>query len=235
MPQHVVISPLFEVGHNPTGFSALQSYINAQSALGYSLLLFFRSFTKLDQKYAFVILSDGNIQPDSWPVGSVVSMAQFEISVNTQGLNQLQNWIQSYSGSYPCVFHEMELTQLDNGYVWATAIISNSAGDPENQVQNMSVDGAITVKDGVVLVTKTGTKCAMTLTLPTPGPQYLNGDDGKTLRIVPIVANAHTITTDVNGFNGNKHILTLVPPSSGLVVASNGIWYLVTNNSGTLS
>ena len=55
-------------------------------------------------------------------------------------------------------------------------------------VQDASADGAITIKNGTVLITKAGV-CALTLADPTAGT-----DDGKSLLIVSKTANAHTVT-----------------------------------------
>lgn len=94
---------------------------------------------------------------------------------------------------------------------------------PPKQV--MSADGAITIKDGVVVVTKAGV-CAMTLAAPLPVH-----DDGKTLVIDSHTAQAHTLTlagglrgagsgADVGTFGGAI--------GDGIVLyAYNGAWYPV--------
>jgi len=99
-----------------------------------------------------------------------------------------------------------------------------------NNLQVVNSDGAVVIRSGNVLITKPATAAAMTLTVPVAGTE-----DGNILRFVPTVANAHTITTSAGGFNGNKSICTLVPPSSGLFIAYNGVWYLVGPMGGTLS
>jgi len=73
--------------------------------------------------------------------------------------------------------------------VTATASQINTAGAfGVPGVQDASADGAITIKNGTVLITKAGV-CALTLADPTAGT-----DDGKSLLIVSKTANAHTVT-----------------------------------------
>ena len=120
----------------------------------------------------------------------------------------------------------VETAQLIQHYIDAPA---------DALIQVAASDQAITIPEGTVLITKPVTAAHLTLATPTAGARSQGGEDGNMLRLVPIVQNAHVITTSTNGFNGNHSILTLVPPSSGLLFAYNGIWYLVTNNAGTLS
>lgn len=61
--------------------------------------------------------------------------------------------------------------------------------------QVMSADGAIKIKEGIVVITK-GTACAMTLAAPVAGQ-----DDGKILWIDSHTAAAHTLTI-ANGLRG---------------------------------
>ncbi len=104
---------------------------------------------------------------------------------------------------------------------------------PPKQV--MSADGAITIKDGIVPVTKAGV-CAMTLAAP-----VAVDDDGKTLIIDSLTAQAHTLTiagglrgagagADVGTFGGAI--------GDGIVLyAYNGAWYPVpgTNTNVTFA
>jgi hypothetical protein len=97
-----------------------------------------------------------------------------------------------------------------------------------------SGDGAITVKSGVVFVTKAGV-CAMTLANPTA-----TVDDGNELVVISVTANAHTLSnfggagfngggtgTDIGTFGGAK--------GDGIVLrAYQGVWYIVTKTNITL-
>ncbi len=67
-------------------------------------------------------------------------------------------------------------------------------------VQVISGDGAITIKEGTVYLTK-GTAAAITLAAPTAGLPSAGGDDGKELRVITTTAAAHVITSSVDGFN----------------------------------
>jgi hypothetical protein len=109
--------------------------------------------------------------------------------------------------------------------------------DDFHQRQVLSADGAITIKSGVVLITK-GTACAATLAAPTAGAVSAGGDDGKVLIIRPTVAAAHTVTTPANKINTNK--LTATFAGAALteyqqLVAYNGVWYSMASAGSTLS
>lgn len=104
---------------------------------------------------------------------------------------------------------------------------------PNKQIA--SADGAITIKDGVVVITKAGV-AALTLADPTA-----TVDDYKTLRIISVTANAHTVSnaagsgfnaggagSDVGTFGGAK--------GDGMtVMAYQGDWYVVDKTNVTLA
>jgi hypothetical protein len=105
-----------------------------------------------------------------------------------------------------------------------------------NLLQVIATDGAITITEGTVLVTKPGSPAALTLALPIAGPQGVaGGNDGQLLRVISVNVQANSVTTPLHGINGNKNVATLVPPSSALLLAYGGIWYNVTNQGSTLS
>lgn len=85
----------------------------------------------------------------------------------------------------------------------------------------MAADGAISIKNGPVIITK-GSAAALTLVAPTAGV-----DDGKELHIVSVTAFAHTITTPANKINGNKAVATLggAAGDNTTLLAYNGVWY----------
>lgn len=123
------------------------------------------------------------------------------------------------------------ITITDNGS--GTVTIDDVATDPTQIIQVAATDQAVGIKQGTVIITK-GSAIALALAAPTAGAQP-TGDDGRVLRFVPTTNFSHVINTDPNKLNGNKQHLTLVPPSSGLVVAYNGVWYVITNNAGNLT
>lgn len=104
------------------------------------------------------------------------------------------------------------------------------AGGFQHDVQVAAANGAITIKSGIVVLTKAGV-AAMTLAAPTAGAQSAGGDDGKVLVIDAQTANAHTITlagglrgagagADVGSFGGAI--------GDGIALyAYNGAWYPV--------
>lgn len=91
-------------------------------------------------------------------------------------------------------------------------------------VQVAAADGAITIKDGVVMITK-GTAAALTLAAPTA-----SADDGKRLAIISTTAAAHTVTQTTPGFNGGTTgsdvaTFTAAIGNGMVIVAYNGTWY----------
>lgn len=100
--------------------------------------------------------------------------------------------------------------------------------------QNVTADGAITIKDGVAITTKAGV-CAMTLAAPTPGD-----DDGKILKVYAATANAHTLTQTTPGFNGGGTASDVGTFGGAIgdtisVVAWQGVWYVIANTNVTLA
>ena len=106
-------------------------------------------------------------------------------------------------------------------------------GDVVYPVSVALVDGAITAKGGVVVVTK-GSAAALTLAAPVSGT-----DDGKTLTLTTTTAFAHVVTSPVRGFNGKgaSGTVTLAASKGGGVqlVAYAGDWYTVANVGATVA
>lgn len=107
-------------------------------------------------------------------------------------------------------------------------------------VQVMAADGAITIKEGVVVVTKAGV-CAMTLAAPLPGAQAAGGDNGKVLWVDSHTAQAHTLTVSggLRGAGAGADVGTFgaaIGNGVGLY-AYNGAWYPVpgTNTNVTFA
>lgn len=103
-------------------------------------------------------------------------------------------------------------------------------GNAQESVTLAAADGAIAVKQGVVVITK-ATAAALTLAAPTAGT-----DDGKILRIVSTTAAAHTVTNASPGFNGagaSGDVATFGAAIGNAmeVVAYNGVW-LAANLTG---
>jgi len=103
-------------------------------------------------------------------------------------------------------------------------------------VQVAAANGAITVKEGTVFLTKAGV-AAMTLAVPTAGLPSAGGDDGRELTVIDTTGNAHTVTTPASGINGNKHIATFgaTVGQFGTFLAYNGAWYLTAQSGVTLT
>jgi hypothetical protein len=95
------------------------------------------------------------------------------------------------------------------------------------------VNGAITIKHGIVPLTKAGV-AAMTLAAPTAVT-----DDGKILVIVATTANAHTVTiaNGLSGVGAGADVGTFGGAVADRVVliAYNGIWYPVVNVNVTFA
>ena len=113
-------------------------------------------------------------------------------------------------------------------------------GGAQQPIQVASANGAITIKSGIVAITKAGV-CVLTLAAPVAGAQSVGGDDGKILYLDAQTANAHTVTianglrgagagADVGTFGGAV--------GDGIALyAYNGAWYTVpgTNTNVTFA
>ncbi len=94
-----------------------------------------------------------------------------------------------------------------------------------HDMQVLSADGAITIKSGIVQITK-GTAAAITLADPTAGD-----DDGKVLTIDSTTAAAHTVTIagGLRGAGAGADVGTFgAAIGNGIMLyAYNGAWYTV--------
>lgn len=111
--------------------------------------------------------------------------------------------------------------------------VNGELGSAKLSTQNLSANGAITVQNGLVAITK-ATACAGTLADP-----VATVDDGKMLIIVATTAAAHTIsnTTGFNGAGASGDLATFGGAiGDGLVlIAYQGKWYIVNSINITLS
>ena len=102
-------------------------------------------------------------------------------------------------------------------------VTGNLSGAVKRPVQVGSANGAITIKDGFVVLTKAGV-AAMTLADPTA-----TTDDGKELTVIALTANAHTVTiaSGLNGAGAGADVGTFggAVGDRFTVVAYNGKWY----------
>jgi hypothetical protein len=103
---------------------------------------------------------------------------------------------------------------------------------------NASADGAISVTQGTVVITK-GTAAALTLPAPVAGLASAGtpGNDYQRLTIISTTAAAHTVTTPASGINGTLHIATFAAAVGNAVVlvAFNGSWYTEQTKGVTIS
>jgi len=118
-------------------------------------------------------------------------------------------------------------------------VVGNIAGDVSGGVklptQVLAANGAITIKSGLVLLTKADGAVAATLAAPTA-----TVDDGKILYIVSTTAQAHTITATTIGFNagdaaGDVATLGAAIGNGLVVVAYQGEWYVLANTNATIA
>lgn len=121
----------------------------------------------------------------------------------------------------------------------AGAVTGDVTGDLTGGVklptQVISVAGptAVSIKSGVVLLTRAGVAAA-TLAAPTAGT-----DDGKILYVIATTANAHTLTI-ANGLSGagtSADVGTFggAVADRVVLVAYNGAWYPVVNVNVTFA
>src|ERR1700743_595738 len=120
------------------------------------------------------------------------------------------------------------LASIVNGVITA---VDNSAN-----VQVLSGDGAITITQGAVHITK-GSIAAITIASPTAGLPSAGGNDGQELVVVSETAFAHVITNSTDGFNakGSSGTATYGAAKGNVVRlrARNGHWWAVGNTGVT--
>lgn len=125
----------------------------------------------------------------------------------------------------------MTLTALPYGL--AADVTGNLTGGVTLPVQVASTDGAITIKSGIVVITKAGV-AALTLAAPTAGT-----DDGKVLYIDSATANAHTVTIagGLRGAGTSADVGTFAAAiGNGVTLyAYNGAWYPIRNTNVTFA
>lgn len=118
-------------------------------------------------------------------------------------------------------------------------VVGNVVGDVTGGVklptQALAASGPITLKSGLVLLTKPDGAVAATLAAPTA-----TVDDGKILYIVSTTAQAHTITATTIGFNaadaaGDVATLGAAIGNGLVVVAYQGEWYVLANTNATIA
>lgn len=110
----------------------------------------------------------------------------------------------------------------------------NADGEASGVTQVLADDGAITLKHGVVLLTK-GSALAATLAAPTA-----TIDDGKRLIIIATTAAAHTVTQTTPGFNegGTGSDVATFGGAKGdsmVIAAYGGAWYVAALRNVTLA
>lgn len=130
----------------------------------------------------------------------------------------------------------MTLTNFPNGIAANVTgnLTGNVTGVTQETVTLAAVDGAISVKQGVVMITK-ATAAALTLAAPTAGT-----DDGKILRIVAAAAAAHTVTQTTPGYNGastSGDVATygVAVGNAMELVAYNGVWHAINLTGVTIA
>lgn len=128
---------------------------------------------------------------------------------------------------------------------WVGNVVGNVTGNVTgnltgsvagNQVQSIAEfanDGAITAKQGIVLLSK-GSAGAYTIAAPTA-----TTDDGKIITVVSITAYAHVITSATDGFNakGSSGTATwgAVIGNAAQFLAHQGHWYAIMKNGVTIA
>ena len=102
-------------------------------------------------------------------------------------------------------------------------VTGDLTGATKRPVSVASADGAISIKDGYVMITKAGV-AALTLADPTA-----TTDDGKELTVISTTANAHTVTIagGLNGAGSGADVGTFGAAAGNrfTVVAYNGKWW----------
>lgn len=111
---------------------------------------------------------------------------------------------------------------------------TTQTSDRQDQFVAGSADGAVSIKSGVVYITKAGV-CALTIADPTA-----TVDDGKTLIVFATTAHAHTLSNAAgSGFNGagsGSDVGTFGGAIGDMIEISayQGKWYVMRNTNVTL-
>ena len=114
---------------------------------------------------------------------------------------------------------------------WSFAPQSGVGVAHAEPVQVLSADGAITIGQGTVMVTKAGV-CAITIANPAAGT------DGARLKIISTTAQAHTVTYTA-GFGGGTTARDVATFGGAIndgfeIVAYQGLWYVANTRNVTL-
>src|SRR3954447_26797760 len=118
----------------------------------------------------------------------------------------------------------------ENGLSPVALISANwSTLDTKYAIEVEAASGAIGIKEGYSVITKSSAAAVMTLVGPTAGLPAAAGDEGKILTIVSTTAQAHTVTTPSNKVNGASTILTFGAAVANFVqlIAYQGSWYVL--------
>lgn len=99
-------------------------------------------------------------------------------------------------------------------------------GERRRPVQRITGDGTITIRDGVVYLSKAS---AAAITIAAPSTL----DNGKVVSVITKTAQAHVITSAVDGFNekGSSGTVTFTAAIGNKVIleAEGGHWYAAGN------
>lgn len=103
---------------------------------------------------------------------------------------------------------------------------------PALQTQVVNDDGAITITNGEVIITKAADAAAITLAAPAAGDNY------KIIRIVSTTAKAHQITFAAGKINGGANTTLTLGGAIGdaaTIIAYGTVWYTLALINGTVA
>jgi hypothetical protein len=105
---------------------------------------------------------------------------------------------------------------------------------PVRDIAVASASGAITAKEGTVVITK-ATAAALTLAAPASP-----ADNGKILRIISTTAAAHTVTQTTPGFNGGGEGADVGTFGGAIgdnlvLLAYGGVWHVLSSVNVTIA
>lgn len=103
---------------------------------------------------------------------------------------------------------------------------------PAAQTQVANVDGAITITNGTLIVTKAAAAAALTLAAPAAGDNY------KILKIVSTTAKAHQITFGAGKINGGANTTLTLGGAIGdaaTILAYGTVWYTLSTINATVA
>lgn len=162
---------------------------------------------------------------------TVISETAFAHTITAQGGSLFNNQTGYNVITMSSIIGDSVVLNSEDGIWWVTKPHFNA--NIYTNVLVLSGDGAISIKNGVVALTK-GSAAAITIATPTAGV-----DDGAYLEIYTETAFAHVVTQGTDGFNAKgasgTATFTAAKGNAFSIVARNGHWWTTSTLGVTIA